>query len=187
MRPIFDSTNRSALFAALLILAVLLMVGCGGEAPSTTDEQMTATTDEQAAPDTVSEASGEMPEAAMGEAKELPIRRIPNIPLNAEAYYAPNNTYVIAQTQDPDAQKAEGRSSGALTYTFTDTGEDIQRINDRGQDACSYFMPDGKRLVYTSTRDNMDMPIGNWSDSKDYPQGAQSCISPISTARTSSG
>jgi len=47
------------------------------------------------------------------------------------------------------------------------------RINDHGQDACSYFFPDGERLVYTSTRDNMDMPIGEWSDSTDYPQGAE--------------
>jgi TolB protein len=68
---------------------------------------------------------------------------------------------------------AEGRESGSLTYTFTDQGENITRINDRGQDACSYFFPDQKRLVWTSTRDNMDMPIGNWSDSNDYPQGAE--------------
>ena len=86
------------------------------------------------------------------------------------AYYAPDNLHVIAQTQDPDALKAEGRDSGALTYTFTDQGENIRRINDRGQDACSYFLPDGSGLIWTSTRDNMDMPIGNWSDSNDSPR-----------------
>ncbi len=109
----------------------------------------------------------------------MPTRPIPNVPSNAEAYYAPNNSYVIAQTQDPLALKAEGRHSGSLTYTFTDTGEDIKRINDHGQDACSYFFPDGERLVYTSTRDNMDMPIGNWSDSGDYPQGAELYIADL--------
>jgi TolB protein len=107
------------------------------------------------------------------EGKELRTWKIPNIPQAAEAYYAPDSVYVIAQTQDPKAMKAEGRASGALTYTFTDQGEFIRRINDKGQDACSYFFPDQKRLVWTSTRDNMDMPIGNWSDSTDYPQGAE--------------
>ena len=77
------------------------------------------------------------------------------------------------------ALKAEGRDSGALTYTFTDQGTDIRRINDKGQDACSYFFPDGKRLVWTSTNDNLDMPIGNWSDSNDYPQGAELYISDL--------
>lgn len=111
--------------------------------------------------------------------QELPVRRIPNIPRSAEAYYAPDNLHVIAQTQDPDAQHAEGRSTGALTYTFTDQGENIHRINDRGQDACSYFLPDGRQIVWTSTRDNMDMAIGNWSDERQYPQGAELYISDL--------
>ena len=111
--------------------------------------------------------------AADDAGKELPTWKIPNIPEAAEAYYAPDNLHVIAQTQDPAALKREGRASGALTYTFTDQGENVRRINDRGQDACSYFFPDNKRLVWTSTKDNMDMPIGNWSDSTEYPQGAE--------------
>ena len=39
---------------------------------------------------------------------ELPVRLIPNVPRNAEAYYAPDNLHVIAQTHDPAAQKAPG-------------------------------------------------------------------------------
>jgi hypothetical protein len=111
--------------------------------------------------------------------QELPVRKIPNVPQSAEAYYAPDSLHVIAQTQDPAAQHREGRSSGALTYTFTDLGTDIKRINDHGQDACSYFMPDGKHLVWTSTRDHMDMPIGNWSNDNDYPQGAELYLSDL--------
>lgn len=110
---------------------------------------------------------------------ELPTWVIPNIPEAAEAYYAPDNLHVIAQTQDSLAARAEGRDSGALTYTFTDQGENVRRINDRGQDACSYFLPDGSGLIWTSTRDNMDMPIGNWSDSNDYPQGAELYLSDL--------
>ncbi|MFZ1624721.1 MAG: hypothetical protein WAU48_08050, partial [Gammaproteobacteria bacterium] len=85
---------------------------------------------------------------------ELPVRLIPNVPKNAEAYYGPDSFHIIAQTQDPQALKAKGRDSGALTYIFTDQGTDVHRINDKGQDACSYFFPDGKRIVWTSTKDH---------------------------------
>ena len=146
----------------IIILPALLLAACGGGQPPATTESAPA--EPEAAPMAMEQDAG---------GKELPVRVIPNVPSNAEAYYAPNNLHVIAQTQDRKALVAEGRTSGSLTWTFTDTGEDIRQINDRGQDGCSYFMPDGERLVYTSTRDNMDMPIGNWSDSKNYPQGAE--------------
>ena len=116
---------------------------------------------------------------AEGAGPELPSRIIPNIPETAEAYYAPDSRFVIAQTQDPAAQHMEGRKSGALTYTFTDTGEQITRINDHGQDACSWFLPDGKHIIWTSTKDHPDMPLGNWSDDKDYPQGSELYISDL--------
>lgn len=107
--------------------------------------------------------------------RELPIYRIPNLAENGEAYYAPDGVHLIAQVRDPDAQDpGPGKVGGALTYTFTDKGEEIRRINDRGMDACSWFYPDGQRLLWTSTRDHIgDLPAGNWSDDNDYPQGAE--------------
>jgi len=170
MYPNFTPKGRPTILFGLLALLALIIAGCGG-APSTDNSDSVSDSDSDSA--AVEET------AAVAAGQELPVRPIPNVPSNAEAYYAPNNSYVIAQTQDPLALKAEGRHSGSLTYTFTDTGEDIKRINDHGQDACSYFFPDGKRLVYTSTRDNMDMPIGNWSDSSDYPQGAELYIADL--------
>jgi Tol biopolymer transport system component len=104
---------------------------------------------------------------------ELPIRKIPNIPPSGEAYYAPDSLHVIAQTNDADALPKKDGQSGSLTYTFTDEGENITRINDRGQDACSYFFPDQTKLVWTSTRDHMDMPVGDWSNEAEYPRGAE--------------
>ena len=106
---------------------------------------------------------------------ELPFYKIPNLAENGEAYYAPDGVHLIAQVKDADAQDpGRGKVGGALTYTFTDKGEDIRRINDRGMDACSWFFPDGKRLLWTSTRDHMDdLPPGNWSNDADYPQGAE--------------
>ena len=143
-------------------------------AVASTEEPQTpaavATTEE---PDVVSEASP-YDGPPTDTSKELPVRVIPNIPPAAEAYYASDSLHVIAQTQDPDAQQPEGgRVGGALTYIFTDEGEEIRRINDRGQDACSYYFPDMKRIVWTSTKDNMDMPLGDWSSQDLYPQGAE--------------
>lgn len=115
------------------------------------------------------------PDALKADSRELPMYKIPNLAENGEAYYAPDGVHLIAQVKDPDAQQPGGRRvGGALTYTFTDTGEDIRRINDRGMDACAWFYPNGKRLLFISTRDHLDdMPPGNWSDDKDYPQGAE--------------
>ncbi len=106
--------------------------------------------------------------------RQLKVYKIPNIPKAAEPYYASDNQTLIAQVQDPDAIRAkEGAAGGALTWTFTDKGENLRRINGIGQDACSYFFPDMKHLVYTSLRDNLDLPIGNWSDPRDYPVGSE--------------
>lgn len=111
--------------------------------------------------------------------KELPVREIPNIPEAAEAYYAPDSVYVIAQTQDALSDHGPDRPTAALTYIFTDQGENITRINDHGQDACSWFLPDGQHIIWTSTRDNLDMPRGNWSDDSAYPQGSELYISDL--------
>ena len=112
---------------------------------------------------------------------ELPTWQIPNLPESAEAYYGPDSYHVIAQTQDPDAVRPshERAAGGALTWITTDDGKAKWRINDRGQDACSYFWPDGKQVVYTSTRDNLDMPVGNWSSESEYPQGAELYLADI--------
>ena len=80
------------------------------------------------------------------------------------------------RTRRPSTWKA---ARAPLTYIFTDTGEQITRINDHGQDACSWFLPDGKHIIWTSTKDHPDMPLGNWSDDKDYPQGAELYISDL--------
>jgi len=155
--------------------SLLLVTGCSppDQAPpiDTPAAMADATVDAPAAAEEIA--------AISANENELPTWKIPNIPESAEAYYGPDNLHVIAQTQDPDALRAEGRDSGALTYTFTDQGTDIRRINDRGQDACSYFLPDGSGLIWTSTRDNMDMPVGNWSDSNNYPQGGELYLSDL--------
>ena len=106
--------------------------------------------------------------------RQLKVYKVPNIPKAAEPYYGSDNTTLIAQVQDPEAIRAkQGASGGALTWIFTDKGENLRRINPKGQDACSYFFPDMKHVVYTSIRDNLDLPLGNWSDPQDYPIGSE--------------
>jgi Tol biopolymer transport system component len=99
--------------------------------------------------------------------------RIPNMPEAAEAYYGPDSEHLIAQVRSPLAAKSPRGAYGFLTETFTDAGTDIVQVNKRGWDACSFFFPDGKKLVWTSIKDHMDMPMGNWSDWRKYPQGAE--------------
>lgn len=124
-----------------------------------------------------SELTGPDPAAASAPApadpRELPWHVIPDIPDAAEAYWAPDSRHLIAQTRDPRALRMKSGGLGALTWIFTDDGKEMWNVNDRGQDGCSFFFPDGERIVWTSTRDNLDMPVGNWSDSDDYPQGAE--------------
>jgi len=153
----------------LPLLALVLLTFAGQSGTAGAADQAPA----DAKPDAMSGASAAAP-APAAQGTELPTRKIPNIPPAAEAYYAPDDYHVIAQTQDPAAQKpGEGKVGGALTYIFTDDGKEVWRVNDRGQDACSYFFPDQKRIVWTSTKDRMDMPLGNWSDQSDYPKGAE--------------
>ncbi|MCL4721953.1 MAG: hypothetical protein KJ041_08405, partial [Gammaproteobacteria bacterium] len=60
------------------------------------------------------------PPPAVAAGQELPMREIPNIPSAAEAYYAPDDYHIIAQTKDPEAQQPEpGKVGGAATWIFT--------------------------------------------------------------------
>jgi Tol biopolymer transport system component len=119
------------------------------------------------------------PAAAAPDPRELPSYMIPNIPDAAEAYWAPDSHHLIAQARDKRALPTARGGEGALEYIFTEDGKESRAINTKGQDACAYFFPDGKRVLWTSTRDHMDLPVGNWSDSDDYPQGAELYVSDL--------
>jgi TolB protein len=97
---------------------------------------------------------------------ELPCHRIPNLPEAAEWYFARDGRFLIGNAKGPG-------DAAHHVYVSSFDGLDIRRINDKGEDACSFFFPDGKRILWTSTRDWPDLPKGNWSDANDYPQGAE--------------
>jgi len=104
--------------------------------------------------------------AATAPGVELPCHRIPNLPEAAEWYFSPDGKFLIGNAKGPG-------DTAYHVYISSFDGQDIRRINDKGEDACSFFFPDGKRVLWTSTRDWTDLPKGNWHDANDYPQGAE--------------
>jgi len=106
--------------------------------------------------------SGAAPTAGV----ELSCHRIPNLPEAAEWYFGPDGKFLVGNAKGPD-------DAAYHVYVASFDGTDIRRINGKGEDACSYFFPDGKRVLWTSTRDWPDLPKGSWHDANDYPQGAE--------------
>ncbi len=110
-----------------------------------------------------------VPQEGFGQAeaaKELRTWKIPNITEGAEFYFSPDGKSVIGNAK-------LGDDTVHHTYTFQIDGTNILRINNQGADACSYYFPSGKKLLFTSTKDNLRMPSGNFSDPNNYPQGAE--------------
>ncbi|NJD21101.1 MAG: DUF5050 domain-containing protein [Melioribacter sp.] len=100
------------------------------------------------------------------EQKEFKVWQIPNVDEGAEFYFSPDGKSMIGNAKFKDDPVHQ-------VYTFNIDGTNIKRINDKGEDACSFYFPDGNQLIYTSTRDNLDLPKGNYSDPNNYPQGAE--------------
>ena len=96
------ASTSALLRLSLLFSTALILAACGGGQPPATSES---------APEEA-EAPPAMADNNM-EGKELPVRLIPNVPSNAEAYYAPDNLHVIAQTQDRDRRYKPRRSIAA--------------------------------------------------------------------------
>ena len=74
---------------------------------------------------------------------------LPNLGRGAEFYFSPDGTHIIGNAQ------REG-DTGFRVYTLKIDGTDIRRIEDEGDDACSFYFPDGKRIIWTSTKDRPD-------------------------------
>ncbi len=99
--------------------------------------------------------------------KELPIFLIPNLGKAAEAYFSPDGNSFICNAKIADDDTVHH------VYTANIDGTNIKRINHKGEDACSYYYPSGDKLIWTSTRDYPDIPVGDWSVPTIYPQGAE--------------
>ncbi len=102
--------------------------------------------------------------------RERPVQRIPNLGEAAEFYFSSDGKRLVGNA------KMDGDTTHHV-YTVGLDGSGLRRINDRGADACSFYFPDGERLVWTSTRDHPDLPPGSFSDPTDYPRGAELYVS----------
>ncbi len=99
--------------------------------------------------------------------EQFKIWKVPNVTRGVEPYFSPDGKTLIYNG------KEEGDSTYKV-YTINIDGTNRRRINSApGNDACSFFNPDGKHLVWTTTKDNLDLLPGNYSDSQNYPQGAE--------------
>ncbi|MFZ4619196.1 MAG: TolB family protein [Bacteroidota bacterium] len=97
---------------------------------------------------------------------------VPNVEQGAEFYFSPDGKSIIGNAK-------QGSDSIFQVYTVSIDGSVIRRINDKGEDACSFYFPDGKKLIFTSTKDNLDFPHGNFSDPSNYPQSPELYISDL--------
>ena len=147
--------NKVFKYSTVLGLAVVLLPAC---------------TDNKSIESGKTEAG---PAAVVVEAiSEMPIKNIPNVTNGAEAYFSPDGMAVIFNGK-------MGEDTTHQVYTINIDGTDLKKINAIGDDACSHFTPDGEHLIWTSTKDNLDMHRGNYSEPKDYPQGAELYMSDL--------
>ncbi len=148
--------NNILKFSTALGLTTLMMVSCADQKKEKVNQN-----DQK-----------ELVSKKVEEVKEFTITQIPNVSNGAEAYFSPDGKSVIFNGKmDKDTTH--------YVYTINIDGTDLKKINDKGDDACSHYTPDGKNLIWTSTRDNLDMHRGNYSDPKDYPQGAELYMSDL--------
>lgn len=147
-----SSRFASLAMAAMAMAATQLACAHGDEPPTPAPA-----TKPHDAPTTVS---------AEDRKKELPVTQIPGVGGGAEFYFSPDSKSLIGNL------KREGDKTHQV-YTFNIDGSNVRRINSIGADACSFYFPDGKRIVWTSTRDHLDLPEGEWSTPWDYPKGAE--------------
>ncbi len=106
------------------------------------------------------------------ETEQFKVWQVPNIEQGAEFYFSPDGKSLIGNAKQPG-------DTTFYVYTVSIDGKEIRKINDNGEDACSFYFPDGKKLIYTSTKDNPDLPGGNFSDPNNYPQSPELYISDL--------
>jgi len=104
--------------------------------------------------------------------KELPVHMIPNIGPAAEFYFAPDSRHIIGTAK-------RAGDTAYHEYILNIDGTEIKEINNKGEDACAYWFPDGKHVIWTSTKDHPELPKGQYSVPGDYPQGAELYVSDL--------
>lgn len=104
--------------------------------------------------------------------RELPVRKVGNFASAAEAYFSPDGKQLIVTARMPDHPNHN-------VYILNIDGTNVRRITDKGHDACTYFFPDGKHILFSSDRDADTLPPGNYADSANYPAGSEVYVAKI--------
>lgn len=88
---------------------------------------------------------------------------------NAEAYFSPDGKKVCFQSNNPQW----GLQCDQIFYMVLDEAEDnttyqpVMVSNGKGRTTCSYYMPDGKKIIYASTfKGGMECPPEPAKDGK---------------------
>lgn len=104
---------------------------------------------------------------------ELPVEPVGHPGEAVEAYFSPDDERLICnlQQEGDDAKKV---------YTMRTDGTDLVRVNDRpGRDTCTFYNPNGKKIVWTSSMDNPGLPDGDFHDQSEMPRGMELYISDL--------
>ena len=104
--------------------------------------------------------------------QKFPVLMVPNITEGAESYFSPDGKSLIFNGK-------MGDDENYYVYTVNIDGTDLKKINNKGYDACSFFHPLENKIIWTSTKDCQHSCEGNYSDPRDYPQGAELYMSDL--------
>lgn len=138
----------SALTASLFAVA---LAGCGaGDSP---DAESPDTADVPASPSTAAAtiAAGEPFEADPREGHLVNLRQLTFEGENAEAYFSNDGTRLVYQRTP-----AEGGCDQIFTFDLA-TGEQQLVSTGTGRTTCSYFYPEGERVIFASTHAESEM------------------------------
>lgn len=164
--------RKSWKYHTLLIVVGLALGGLVVACAPAADEKAAETEAEvEAAPSVVDNV---MALADLSVEGELPVRGIPHPGLAAEAYFSPDSQSMITNLKDESAG-----DEFYQVYTFNLDGSDVKRINKTGHDACSYYFPDGDKLIWTSTRDKGVHGEEDYSNPDAYPTGSELYVSDL--------
>ena len=145
------STNIKILFT---FLVAIILASCTGKNSNTNEESNSA-------------------KVADEQTKELKVWKVPNVLEGAESYFSPDGKSLIFNGKMENDENH-------YVYTVNIDGSNLKQINNKGNDACSYYHPTEDKIVWTSTKDCQHHSCtGNYSDPKDYPQGAELYMSDL--------
>ena len=92
---------------------------------------------------------------------EMKVWKVPNVEEGAEAYFSPDGKSLIFNGK-------QGDDKTHFVYTVNIDGTSLKKINDKGEDACSYYHPEGGSFFMS---DNETIILRAWKRSDEGQRG----------------